>query len=672
MTLFGKILVANRGEIACRIMNTAERLGIKTVAIYSEVDADAKHVNMADESICIGPGPSSESYLLIDKVLEAAEKMGADAIHPGYGFLSENSIFAQRVCDAGLIFIGPSPDSIAAMGDKIGSKKLAKQAGVNVIPGYLGEVTDVDHAVSLAQEIGFPVMIKASRGGGGKGMRVAYDAKSVRTALPLAQSEARTSFGDDRILIEKFIEKPRHIEVQILADKHGNVVHLNERECSIQRRHQKIIEECPSSFVDTQMRVAMGKQAISLAQAVKYDSVGTVEFVVSPDKEFYFLEMNTRLQVEHPVTEMVCGLDLVEQMLRSAAGDILTISQKDVLISGWAVEARLYAEDPTKGFLPATGILEKYEEPSVLGCRVDSGVVEGDEVPIFYDPMIAKVIGHGSNRQAAIDILAKSLDHFCVRGIANNLTFLSAILKHDDFRSGNISTSFISRVYPNGFQNSPLKELEHKVFCSAAVSMEVLELGRRSKISGRMDGGRYRPPVKWVVTMGSEEVPLEATSIEGGVEITGSDGVAGSILTDWRPGQEVFSASWSEGEMVLQVERTRGGYRLWGQGLMVNASVRTVRVAELAGRMPIKESDSFGGRLISPMPGKVVSVFVEEGQKVRVGDSLVIIDAMKMENLLCAESEGIVGAIHVAVGDSLSVEQTILEITPIADDQANL
>jgi len=670
--LFGKILVANRGEIACRVMKTAQRLGVKTVAIYSEVDVDAKHVNMADESLCVGPGPSSESYLLMDNVLEAAERTGVDAVHPGYGFLSENSIFAQRVCDAGLVFVGPSPTAIAAMGDKIGSKKLAKEAGVNVIPGYLGEISDLDQAVSLAKEIGFPVMIKASRGGGGKGMRVAYDVESVRTALPLAQSEARTSFGDDRILIEKFIEEPRHIEVQILADKQGNIVHLNERECSIQRRHQKVIEECPSSFVDAQMRASMGNQAISLAQAVKYDSVGTVEFVVSPEKEFYFLEMNTRLQVEHPVTEMVCGLDLVEQMLRSAAGESLTIGQKDVSISGWAVEARLYAEDPTKGFLPATGILEKYKEPLVPGCRVDSGVVEGDEVPIFYDPMIAKVIGYGSNRQAAIDILAKSLDHFCVRGLANNLTFLGAILKNDDFCSGNISTSLISRVYPNGFQNRPLKELEKKVFYSAAVSMEVLELARRAKISGRTDGGRYTPPVKWVVTIGSEEVALEATSIEGGVEITGKDGVTDRMVTDWRPGEELFSGRLSEGDMVLQVERTRGGYRLWGQGLMVNASVRTVRVAELAGRMPIKESDNFGGRLISPMPGKVVSVFVEEGQKVRVGDSLVIIDAMKMENLLCAESEGIVGAIHVAVGDSLSVEQTILEITPIADDQANL
>ncbi len=672
MTLFDKILVANRGEIACRIMKTAQRLGIKTVAIYSEVDVDSKHVNMADESLCVGRGPSSESYLLIEKILEAAEKTGADAVHPGYGFLSENSIFAQRVCDAGLVFVGPSPDSIMAMGDKIGSKKLAKEAGVNVIPGYLGEISDLDHAVSIARKIGFPVMIKASRGGGGKGMRVASDVESVKTALPLAQSEARTSFGDDRILIEKFIEEPRHIEVQILADKHGNIVHLNERECSIQRRHQKVIEECPSSFVDTQMRASMGQQAISLARAVKYDSVGTVEFVVSPKKEFYFLEMNTRLQVEHPVTEMVSGLDLVEQMLRSAAGESLTIGQKDVLISGWAVEARLYAEDPTKGFLPATGILEKYREPSIPGCRVDGGVVEGDEVPIFYDPMIAKVIGHGSNRRAAIDILSKSLDHFCIRGVANNLTFLSAILKHDEFCSGNISTSLISRVYPNGFQGGPLKDKEKKSFCSAAVSMEVLELTRRAKISGRTDGGRYIPSVKWVVIIDSEEVALEATLSEGGVEIKWDDGLTDRVVTDWSPGQDVFLGELSEGEIVLQVEKSRDGYRLWGQGLMVNASVHTIRAAELLGRMPIKESDNYGGRLVSPMPGKVISLFVEKGQKVRIGDSLVIIDAMKMENLLCAESEGIVESIHVAPGDSLSVDQIILEIASTGDNEADL
>ena len=668
--MFSKILVANRGEIACRIMKTAQRLGIKTVAVYSDADVDAKHVNMADESIRIGRGPSSESYLLIDKVLAAAVKMGVNAVHPGYGFLSENSDFAQRICDAGLVFLGPSPASIAAMGDKIGSKKLAKEAGVNVIPGYLGEIDDIDHAVRLAEEIGFPVMIKASRGGGGKGMRVAYDVETVRTALPLAQSEARTSFGDDRILIEKFIEEPRHIEIQILADQHGNIVHLNERECSIQRRHQKVIEECPSPFVDAQMRTSMGEQAIRLARAVNYDSVGTVEFVVSPEKEFYFLEMNTRLQVEHPVTEMVCGLDLVEQMLRSAAGEPLAIDQADVSISGWAVEARLYAEDPTKGFLPATGILEKYTEPSTPGCRVDSGVVEGDEVPIFYDPMVAKVIGHGSNRQEAIDVLARSLDSFCIRGLPNNIVFLSAILKHDDFCSGNISTSFIPRVYPNGFENRALEDSERKIFSSVAVSMEVLELNRRAKISGRTDRGRYIPPVEWVVTIGSEEMLLEAILGENGVEIAGSKGITNALVTDWLPGQEVFSGESLEGEIVLQVEKVRSGYyRLWGQGLAASASVLTVRAAALMRDMPIKEMDNCGGRLVSPMPGKVVSVFVKEGQKVRAGDSLVIIDAMKMENLLCAESEGIVDAVHVAPGDSLSVEQTILEIVPTADNE---
>ena len=665
--MFGKILVANRGEIACRIMETAQRLDIKTVAIYSDVDVDSKHVNMADESIRIGPGPSSESYLLIDRVLDAAGKMGVDAIHPGYGFLSENSHFAQQVCDAGLVFVGPSPASIAVMGDKIGSKQLAKEAGVNVIPGFLGEVSDSEHAVCLAEEIGFPVMIKASRGGGGKGMRVACDAETVKMALPLAQSEARTSFGDDRILIEKFIQEPRHIEIQVLADRYGNIVHLNERECSVQRRHQKVIEECPSPFVGAEMRALMGEQAIRLAQAVNYDSVGTVEFVVSPDKEFYFLEMNTRLQVEHPVTEMVCGLDLVEQMLRVAAGEALTIGQKDVLISGWAVEARLYAEDPAKGFLPATGVLETYREPNVVGCRVDSGVIEGDEVPIFYDPMIAKVVGYGPNRQKAIDILANSLDDFCIRGLPNNLVFLSALLKSDDFCSGDLSTGLISKIYPDGFQNRPLDDLEKRVLASAVVSMEVLEWGRRAQISGRMDGGRYIPPTDWVVTIGLEEVMLAAALNEDGVAVTGAGGVKDVVVTNWVPGQDVFKARSFQGEIVLQVEKSRGSYRLSGQGLMVNALVLPVRAAELMGGMPIKAVDHNGGRLVSPMPGKVVSVFVEEGQAVRIGDSLVIIDAMKMENLLCAESEGVIGAIHVSPGDSLSVEQIILEIKPTTD-----
>ena len=666
--MFSKILIANRGEIACRIIGTARRLGIKTVAIYSDADSSAKHVNLADESVNVGPSPSAESYLVADKVLEAATKIGADAVHPGYGFLSENSEFAEAVCGLGLGFIGPSPASIAAMGDKIGSKKIAKEAGVNVIPGYLGEIKSVEQAVELAEEIGFPVMIKASRGGGGKGMRIAYDPDSIKTALPLAQSEAQTSFGDDRLLVEKFIEEPRHIEMQILADRQGNIVHLNERECSIQRRHQKVIEESPSPFVDPEMRALMGEQAIRLAKEVQYDSAGTVEFVVSPAKEFYFLEMNTRLQVEHPVTEMICGIDLVEQMIRVAAGESLSIDQTSVSISGWAVEARLYAEDPEKGFLPATGVLNNYEEPApIAGCRVDSGVEEGDEVSVFYDPMMAKVIGHGRDRQEATATLQKSLDSFSVRGVANNLLFLTAVLDRAEFKDGDLSTSFISRLYPDGFRSGLPKQDEKKVFVAVAAFIHLSEALRRSLISGRTDGGRYLVPTNWVVAIGSEEMAVTAVPTEGGIKIAQNAGTEVTLLSDWIPGQTVFHGTLGKKEVTLQVEKHKGSYALWGRGVLVEASVRTTRSAELMAHMPEKHNENHGGRVISPMPGKVVSVFVEKGQKVRVGDSLVIIDAMKMENLLCAESEGVVGTVHVVPGDSLSVEQIILEIAPTSD-----
>ena len=664
--MFSKILIANRGEIACRIIGTARKLGIKTVAIYSDADSNAKHVNLADESVNIGPSPSAESYLVPDKVLEAATKMGADAVHPGYGFLSENSQFAEAVCGLGLGFIGPSSASIASMGDKIGSKKIAKDAGVNVIPGYLGEIKNIEKAIDVAEKIGFPIMIKASRGGGGKGMRIAYDADSIKTALPLAQNEARTSFGDDRLLVEKFIQEPRHIEMQILADKHGNIVHLNERECSIQRRHQKVIEESPSPFVDSDMRALMGDQAIQLAKEVQYDSAGTVEFVVSPAKEFYFLEMNTRLQVEHPVTEMICGIDLVEQMIRVAAGETLSIDQNSVSISGWAVEARLYAEDPEKGFLPAIGVLNNYEEPGPIpGCRIDSGVEEGDEVSVFYDPMMAKVIGHGRDREEAIAVLQKTLDSFSVRGVVNNLLFLTAVLDRPEFRAGDLSTSFISRLYPDGFRNGFPKQAKKLDFVAVATFIHVSQVYRRALISGRTDEGRYSVPVNWVVAIGSEEIAVRAAPTEGGIEIT-QNAMREVVLSDWVPGKTVFHGTLGGKEVTLQVEKGKSSYTLWGRGFLVKTSVRTTRCAELMARMPEKGNENNGGRVVSPMPGKVVSVFVEKGQKVGVGDSLVIIDAMKMENLLCAESEGIVGTVHVAPGDSLSVEQVILEITPAA------
>ena len=665
--MFNKILIANRGEIACRIIGTARKLGIKSVAVYSDADSNAKHVNLADESVNIGPSPSAESYLVADKVLEAATKVGADAVHPGYGFLSENNEFAEAVCGLGLGFIGPSSAAIATMGDKIGSKKMAKDAGVNVIPGYLGEIRNIGQAIDLAEEIGFPVMIKASRGGGGKGMRIAYDADSIKTALPLAQNEARTSFGDDRLLIEKFIEEPRHIEMQILADKHGNIVHLNERECSIQRRHQKVIEESPSPFVDPEMRALMGDQAIRLAKKVQYYSAGTVEFVVSPAKEFYFLEMNTRLQVEHPVTEMVCGIDLVEQMIRVAAGETLSIDQSSVSISGWAVEARLYAEDPVKGFLPATGVLNNYEEPaSMPGCRIDSGVEEGDEVSVFYDPMMAKIICHGRDREESIARLQKTLDSFSVRGVVNNLLFLRAILGRPEFRAGDLSTSFISRIYPDGFRYEFPKQAEKMLFVSVATFIHVSQALRRTLISGRTDEDRYAVPINWVVTIGSEEIAIKAIPREGGIEIAQNAGRE-VILSDWLPGQTVFHGTLGAKEVTLQVEQNKSSYSLWGRGVFVKASVRTTRSAELMARMPEKHIENNGGCVVSPMPGKVVSVFVEKGQKVTIGDSLVIIDAMKMENLLCAESEGIVGTVHVEPGDSLSVEQVILEIAPTAD-----
>jgi propionyl-CoA carboxylase alpha chain len=665
--LFNKMLIANRGEIACRVIATAQRLGIKTVAVYSSADSHAKHVNLADESVGIGPDPSSESYLVADKILAAARTLGVDAVHPGYGFLSENSDFAQAVCDLDLAFVGPSPESIAAMGDKIGSKKIAKDAGINVIPGYIGEIKNEGQAIELAREIGFPVMIKASRGGGGKGMRIAYDEDSIKTALPLAQGEARTSFGDDRLLVEKFIEDPRHIEIQILADRQGNIVHLNERECSIQRRHQKVIEESPSPFVDPAMRALMGEQAIRLAKEVQYDSVGTVEFVVSPEKKFYFLEMNTRLQVEHPVTEMISGLDLVEQMIRVAAGETLSFNQADVSISGWAIEARLYAEDPGKGFLPATGVLRRYKEPEfVSGCRVDSGVEEGDEVTVFYDPMMAKVIGHGQDRQEAIEILRKSLDTFSIRGVANNLLFLTAILNRSEFLSGDLSTGFISRLYPDGFRCDAPQGFEKLIFVSAAIFIHISQILRGALISGVTDKDRYVVPMDWVVAIGSEEILITIVPTKGGFKVT-QNGRTEVILSDWYPGEAVFHGSLRGEKIILQVEKTRGSYTLWGRGVLVNISVRTRRSAELMARMPEKHKGNNGGRLVSPMPGKVVSIFVEKGQKVRAGDSLLTIDAMKMENLLCAEGEGVVEMVHVAPGDSLSVEQVILEITPTAD-----
>ncbi|MGL4591210.1 MAG: acetyl-CoA carboxylase biotin carboxylase subunit [Aestuariivirga sp.] len=654
--MFKKILVANRGEIACRVMRTARRMGIRTVAVYSEADARALHVDMADEKVLIGPPPAAQSYLLIERIVDACRKTGAEAVHPGYGFLSERSAFPKALAAAGITFIGPNPAAIDAMGDKIESKKAAAAAKVSTVPGYMGIIEDADEAVTIAGEIGFPVMIKASAGGGGKGMRIAHSAAEVKDGFARAKSEAKSSFGDDRVFIEKFIVNPRHIEIQVLGDKHGNVIYLGERECSIQRRNQKVIEEAPSPLLDAKTRKAMGEQAVALAKAVNYDSAGTVEFVAGQDRSFFFLEMNTRLQVEHPVTELVTGIDLVEQMIRVAAGEELQIRQKDVTLKGWAVESRIYAEDPYRNFLPSTGRLVKYRPPAEqsahdITVRNDTGVYEGGEISIYYDPMIAKLCTHAPTRAEAISAMARSLDAFYIDGIQHNVPFLSAIMENPRWQSGALSTGFIAEEFPEGFHGHGLTPEIAKTLAEVAMVLDHVENRRKRKVTGQMNGGKVNFARNRVVKLGSDYI---------GVEVT-EDTDALADACGWVPGTPVFSADLGHGPVTVQVRRISNGYKLSYRGVVLEAHVYTAREAELAKLMPEKAVADTSRKLMCPMPGLVISIAVSEGQDVKAGEALAIVEAMKMENILRAERDVTVKKLHAKKGDSLAVDAVIME-----------
>ncbi len=660
--MFKKILIANRGEIACRVAQTAKRMGIATVAVYSDADQDSLAVRMADEAVYLGPPPAAESYLVVDKVLAAIVQTGAEAVHPGYGFLSENAEFARALAKAGVTFIGPPPDAIAAMGDKIESKKLADAAGVSTVPGHLGVIEDAEAAIGIAKDIGFPVMIKASAGGGGKGMRIARNDGEVADGFRSAQNEARASFGDDRIFIEKYIEEPRHIEIQVLADGHGNVIYLGERECSIQRRHQKVIEEAPSPFLDEATREAMGQQACALACAVDYQSAGTVEFIVDRDRNFYFLEMNTRLQVEHPVTEMVTGLDLVELMFRVAAGEPLPLTQEEVRTDGWAIEARVYAEDPSRNFLPAIGRLSRYLPPDTGDgtVRIDTGVREGSEISMFYDPMIAKLVTHGPDRAAAIDRMRDALDAYYIRGAGHNTAFLASILAHPRFAEGRLSTDFIAEEYPDGYA-PPLPDGDMADRFLAAAAFAHTKIAARARQIGRA-GAPAEPTgvVALTVWLGHAATDIE---VRFGTDTTvvHIDGREIAISSDWRIGDPLFAATISGETATFQIDRVGTAYRLTHGGAQAVARVLTRRASELNSLMPEKAPPDLSKFLLSPMPGLLVSVAVETGAKVRAGEELAVVEAMKMENILHAVADGTVKQIHAGPGDSLAVDQTILE-----------
>ena len=665
--MFDKILIANRGEIACRVIKTARRMNIRTVAVYSEADKDALHVRMADEAVPIGPAPSAASYLVMERIVDACRKTGAQAVHPGYGFLSENQAFCQALKDAGVTFIGPDTRAIAAMGDKIESKRLAKSAGVSTVPGHPDAIDDADQAVEVSGSIGFPVMLKASAGGGGKGMRIAYSADEVRDGLRTTMAEAAASFGDSRVLIEKYVEEPRHIEIQVMGDMYGEIVYLGERECSIQRRHQKVIEEAPSPFLDPETRKAMGEQAVALARAVDYRSAGTVEFIVDKNKNFYFLEMNTRLQVEHPVTEMITGFDLVELMIRVAAGEPLPFTQEDVQLKGWAMEARVYAEDPVRGFLPSIGRLARYEPPEEdRHTRVDTGVYEGGEISMHYDPMVAKTITYGWDRADAIRYMRHALDSFYVRGIRHNISFLAALMNHRRFCEGRLTTNFIAEEFSDGFHGSELVHDAMMRVVAVAVTLHRLTVERNRRISGQMPGHVAPVPSEWVVRVGRNNWPVVMTPIEGGWEVL-VEGKPHAVVAHrdrnhyWRVGQPLFDGVVDGHRMVVQVDATGIGYRLFHGGAELDVLVLTAQAAELADLMPIKVPPDMSKFLLSPMPGLLVSLAVEQGQTVVPGQELCVVEAMKMMNILRAERDGTVQTLHAQPGDSLAVDQKIME-----------
>ena len=658
--MFEKILIANRGEIACRVMKTARNMGIKTVAVYSDADRDALHVQMADEAVRIGTAASADSYLVMDRIIQACKETGAQAVHPGYGFLSENARFCDALEKEGIVFIGPATFAITSMGDKITSKKLALEAGVNTIPGYTGVVKDTDHAVEIANGIGYPVMLKASAGGGGKGMRVARDDRECRDGFERATNEARSSFGDDRVFIEKFIEEPRHIEIQVIADTHGNVLYLGERECSIQRRHQKVIEEAPSPFLDAATRKAMGEQAVALAKAVEYRSAGTVEFIVDAERNFYFLEMNTRLQVEHPVTEWVTGQDLVELMIRVADGQELPLRQEDVKLNGWAMEARVYAEDPFRNFLPSIGRLVRYRPPEGDNVRVDTGVYEGGEVSMFYDPMIAKLITYGEDRNQAIRRMQHALDEYYIRGVQHNISFLNALMVHPRFIEGRLTTNFIAEEFPEGF-NAEMVPQEHPakpIVVAAMIHRSYMD--RAARLSGQLPGHERRVGEEWAVIVNGTAHQIRVRPVEGGHQVE-YEGRLYSVVTDWKLGQPLFHGTINGERLCFQVERTGLWYSLYHRGARTDLLVMTPRSADLHALMPEKAAPDLSKYLLSPMPGLLVKISVSEGQEVKAGEELAVIEAMKMENVLRAVQDAVVAKISAKPGDSLRVDQQIIE-----------
>ena len=693
--MFSKILIANRGEIACRVITTARRMGIATVAVYSDADARAPFVRMADEAVYIGPSPASESYLVADKIIGAAKQTGAEAIHPGYGFLSERASFVEQLEKEGLTFIGPPANAIAAMGDKIESKKLAKKAGVNVVPGFVGEIEDTDHAVSISGDIGYPVMMKASAGGGGKGMRLAYSEQDVREGFEATKREGLNSFGDDRVFIEKFIEDPRHIEIQILGDKHGNIVYLNERECSIQRRHQKVVEEAPSPFVTPDMRRKMGEQCVALSRAVDYHSAGTVELIVSgkdpTGDSFYFLEMNTRLQVEHPVTEAITGIDLVEQMIRVAAGEKLPFTQEDIGIEGWAIENRVYAEDPYRGFLPSIGRLVRYRPPeaqthqgplllrqaqdertSETGMkpahpepvegrangyvRLDDGVAEGGEVSMFYDPMIAKLVTWGETRDEAADLQVQALDAFRIEGLGHNVDFLSAIMQHPRFRRGDLTTGFIAEEYPDGFQGAAASDNLRRALAAVGGVIATVDADRARRISDQLNGPLH-PPGDWTVRIADQdyEIVLEEDAIT-------VDGDRVEVSFDYTPGDRTIEVELGDETLTIQLAITRTGYDITTRGGTHRLRILPARLAHLADHMIEKVPPDLSKLLICPMPGLLVKLHVGKGEEVQPGQPLATVEAMKMENILRAQKQATVSKINASEGDSLAVDEVILEL----------
>ncbi len=668
--VFKKILIANRGEIACRVIKTARKMGIATVAVYSDADRDAMHVEMADEAVHIGPPAAAESYLVADKIIAACKETGAEAVHPGYGFLSERASFCEALEKDGIVFIGPKVKAIEAMGDKITSKKIAAEAGVSTVPGHMGLIKDAVHAVEIASGIGYPVMIKASAGGGGKGMRIAWNDAEAREGFERSKSEAASSFGDDRIFIEKFVEEPRHIEIQVLGDAHGNTIYLGERECSVQRRNQKVIEEAPSPFLDEATRKAMGEQSVALAQAVDYQSAGTVEFIVDKNRNFYFLEMNTRLQVEHPVTELITGVDLVEQMIRVAAGEKLALAQKDVTLNGWAIESRLYAEDPYRGFLPSIGRLTRYRPPAEgkrgdAIVRNDTGVTEGSEISMFYDPMIAKLCTWAPDRAAAIDAMSDALDTFVVDGIQHNIPFLAALMRHPRWREGRLSTGFIAEEYPDGFAPVEPDKDDLAVLAPVALAVEWLRASRLDRFSDRLapHSGRGKPD--WTVRIGDAYVDLSVEGASAGAEIALQVGVDGAkpvaVASRWKPGQPVWHGTVGKRQVAVQVRPVLNGVELAWHGLSATARVMQPRVAALEKLMPVKLPPDTSKMLLCPMPGLVVSIDVEEGQEVKAGETLAVVEAMKMENVLRAERDLTVSRVLAEAGESLGVDAVIME-----------